>query len=270
MAYLASMHAFALAAVGAIAGTLSGLLGVTPGGILVPCLALVAGGDQHQAQAISLVAQLFPTSLVGFHVYRQAGHGARGRPVLLVSLGFLPGAYFGAKAALLLSDRVLRWVFVGYLVVLAVSVAAKGTSEKRGSEASGAPGPRTSGVALALVGAVAGLSSGLLGIGGGLAIIALLSVALSVPQHEAQAVSLVVGALPLSLPAVAVYATSQAGPSWLTCALVVCGLLVGMTFGARVATRLHAHALRRYFVWLIFIMAALMSYQALVLAPTLP
>jgi uncharacterized membrane protein YfcA len=263
MVDLGLAYVVAIAAVGVLAGTLSGLLGVTPGGILVPCLALVAGSGQHQAQAISLVAQLFPTSLLGFHVYRQAGHTAQRRSALPVAIGFLPGAYLGAKAALLLSDRVLHWVFVAYLVILAISVMAKASSKERGSVASSAPSPHISAVAFALVGAVAGTSSGLLGIGGGLAIIALLSVVLGLPQHEAQAVSLVVGALPLSLPAVVVYATSRAGPPLLTCVLVICGLLVGTAVGARVATRLNAHALRRYFVLLIFIMAALMAYQAL-------
>ena len=269
MVYGGVEHVLAVSAIGVIAGTLSGLLGVTPGGILVPCLALLSGGDQHQAQAVSLVAQLFPTSLAGSRVYRQAGHAARGRSVLFVASGFLPGAYLGAKAALLLSDQILRWAFVAYLVILAISVAAQGRA-KNDVETGSAPSRQTSAVVLALVGVAAGTSSGLLGIGGGLAIIALLSVVLAVPQHEAQAVSLVVGALPLSLPAVAVYATSQAGPPWLTCVLVVIGLLVGTVVGSRVATRLDAHALRRYFVLLIFIMAALMAYQSVVLVPAQP
>jgi uncharacterized membrane protein YfcA len=269
MVYGSVEHVLAVSAIGVIAGALSGLLGVTPGGILVPCLALVSGGDQHQAQAVSLVAQLFPTSLAGSRVYRQAGHAAPGRSVLFVASGFLPGAYLGATAALLLSDRILRWAFVAYLVILAVSVSAKGAA-RSGAEASFARSSRTSAIALVLVGMAAGTSSGLLGIGGGLAIIALLSVVLAVPQHEGQAVSLVVGALPLSLPAVMVYATSQAGPPWLTCALVVCGLLVGTIAGSRIATRLDPHALRRYFVLLISIMAALMAYQAVALVPARP
>jgi uncharacterized protein len=266
MLYGALEHVLAVSAIGVVAGTLSGLLGVTPGGILVPCLALLSGGDQHQAQAVSLVAQLFPTALTGSRVYRQAGHAAPGRSVLLIASGFLPGAYLGAKAANLLSDQTLRWAFVAYLVILAISVAAKG---RAGSdvETTVARSSRTNAVALVLVGVAAGSSSGLLGIGGGLAIIALLSVVLAVPQHVAQAVSLVVGALPLSLPAVVVYANSPAGTPWLTCALVVCGLLVGTIAGSRVATRLDARALRRYFVLLIFIMAALMAYQAVSLMP---
>jgi len=269
MVYGGVEYVLAVSAIGLIAGTISGLLGVTPGGILVPGLALVSGGDQHQAQAVSLVAQLFPTSLAGFRVYRHAGHAAPARSVLLVASGFLPGAYLGARGALLLSDRILRWAFVAYLVILAISVAAKEPAQNDVA-ATSASSSRTSAVALALVGVAAGASSGLLGIGGGLAIIALLSVVLTVPQHEAQAISLVVGALPLSLPAVVVYVAGQAGPPWLTCAVVVCGLLVGTVVGSRVATRLNADALRRYFVLLIVIMAALMTYQGVVLTPVQP
>jgi len=152
---------------------------------------------------------------------------------------------------------------------LAISVAAKEPAQNDVAATSDSSS-RTSAVALALVGVAAGASSGLLGIGGGLAIIALLSVVLTVPQHEAQAISLVVGALPLSLPAVVVYVAGQAGAPWLTCAVVVCGLLVGTVVGSRVATRLNADALRRYFVLLIVIMAALMTYQGVVLTPVQP
>ena len=51
---------------------------------------------------------------------------------------------------------------------------------------------------LAAIGAVAGWSSGFLGIGGGLAITALMTGLMKISQHRAQAMSLAVTALPVT------------------------------------------------------------------------
>ena len=250
-------------AIGAFSGAVAGLLGVSPGGALVPALALMPGLGQHDAQAISLAAQLVPTSLAGFLRYRVAGHGASWRTVAWISLGFLAGAYLGARGANHLADATLRWMFVGYLLVLVALVVLKSpSSSSQGADAAVPEEPRGSAVALALVGVVAGASSGLLGIGGGLAITALLTVALHYSQHRAQAVSLAVNVLPLALPAVLVYASVANGLPWVLLAVVVVGLWVGTAAGARLATRLEERALRKYFLVLVICMALLMAWRA--------
>jgi uncharacterized membrane protein YfcA len=57
---------------GGVGGLFSGFLGVTSGGVLVPLLVLLLGKDQHVAQSISLVAQIFPTSLSGVRTTARA------------------------------------------------------------------------------------------------------------------------------------------------------------------------------------------------------
>ncbi len=249
-------------AIGIFSGGVAGLLGVSPGGVLVPALALMPGLGQHDAQAISLAAQLVPTSLAGFLRYRVSGHGASWRTVLWISLGFLAGAYLGARGAGHLADATLRWMFVGYLLVLATLVVLKSPAKAGAGDAASPGEPRGAIGALAVVGVVAGVSSGLLGIGGGLAITALLTVALHCSQHRAQAVSLAINALPLALPAVFVYASVGNGLPWVLLGFVVAGLWIGTAAGARVATRLQAQALRKYFLVLVICMALLMAYRA--------
>lgn len=250
-------------AIGVFSGAVAGLLGVSPGGALVPALALMPGLGQHEAQAISLAAQLVPTSLAGFLRYRVSGHGAAWRTVVWISLGFLGGAYLGARGAHGMADATLRWMFVGYLLVLAALVVLKSPAS-RAADVGAVPAdePRGSAVALVVVGIVAGASSGLLGIGGGLAITALLTVALHYSQHRAQAVSLAINALPLALPAVFVYASLANGLPWVLLACVVVGLWAGTAMGARFATRLEERALRKYFLVLVVCMALLMAYRA--------
>ena len=116
---------------GMVAGFASGLLGVTPGGILVPVISMLLPYSQHVAQGVSLVAQAPPTSIAGLSAYSRRGQVARFSSMLLVSGGFIAGGPVGAFLAKLCSERELRWMFVGYLLILTVLAIRKNRSEHR-------------------------------------------------------------------------------------------------------------------------------------------
>ena len=105
---------------GIVAGFTSGLLGVSPGGILVPVISMLLPYSQHVAQGISLVAQAPPTSIAGLSGYSRRAQAARISSVLFVSTGFIAGGPVGALLAKLCSELELRWMFVGYLLLLTV------------------------------------------------------------------------------------------------------------------------------------------------------
>src|ERR1700743_389653 len=86
---------------GGVGGFVSGFLGVTSGGILVPLLVLILGKDQHVAQGISLVAQVVPTSLSGVRNYSRSGHRISWRWLTWLAIGF--SVRGGGRA--LLADR---------------------------------------------------------------------------------------------------------------------------------------------------------------------
>jgi uncharacterized membrane protein YfcA len=113
------------AAVGFVGGFTSGLLGVSPGGGLVVFSGLLLGAEQHAAQGISLVAQVFPTSLSGIRRYWQKGHRTPLMWLVLLGVGFLIGGAAGAKAAAAASRAFLQWTFVLYLVALGVLAVAR-------------------------------------------------------------------------------------------------------------------------------------------------
>src|SRR5580693_3376284 len=113
---------------GIIAGFASGLLGVSPGGILVPVISMLLPYSQHVAQGVSLLAQAPPTSIAGLSAYSRRGQVARRSSVLLVSGGFIAGGPVGALLAKLCSERALRWMFVGYLLILTVLAIRKNRS----------------------------------------------------------------------------------------------------------------------------------------------
>jgi uncharacterized protein len=249
-------------AVGLVGGFTSGLLGVSPGGGLVVFSVLLLGAEQHAAQGISLVAQVFPTSLSGIRRYWEKGHRSPLIWLVLLGAGFLAGGVAGAKAASAASRVFLQWTYVLYLVALGVLVVVRPPSRESDQGESPAA-PTVSNWALAAVGAFAGFSSGFLGIGGGLAITAGLSAYLKVPQRLAQMVSLVLLTAPLTIPAAWVYWREGRIAPWPVLVGVVLGLVLGADIGARLANRFDDRLLRHLLIAFIVLMAAYMAHEAL-------
>lgn len=246
--------------IGLLGGAASGLLGVSSGGFLVALVVLFLGLPQHVAQGISLVAQVPPTSLSGVLQYRRSGHAVALSWVVLLSTGFVIGAVAGAFGAGAIPDRTLRWAFVGYLVLLGLLSLAR--LRDKPDQAKDGRAVVLGAATLVGVGILSGLSSGLLGIGGGLAITAVLAAGLKVPQHVAQALALAVTTLPLTLPAAWVYADQTSLPWWAIAGIVV-GLWIGTALGARLATLMSERTLRQMMPVAIFAMAAFMAWRAL-------
>src|SRR4051794_31145883 len=201
---------------GGVGGLASGFLGITSGGILVPLLILVLGQDQHVAQGISLVAQVLPTSLSGLRNYSRSGHRVSPRSLIWLAVGFCAGGAIGALLASHVSDRALQWSFVGYLTILLTIVLLRPSRPKLDGTAESPEDVPAHWMLLAAIGAIAGASSGFLGIGGGLAITALTTALLKLSQHRAQAMSLAVTAVPVTLPAALLYVQQGTELPWLT------------------------------------------------------
>jgi len=247
---------------GLAGGFTSGLLGVSPGGGLVVFSVLLLGAEQHVAQGISLIAQIPPTSLAGIRRYWDSGNRSPLRWIVLLGIGFLVGGVIGAYLANLATSRVLQWTYVAYLILLdAMLFLRREHKDSDGEVAS--PAPDLSTIALLIVGSFAGLSSGFLGIGGGLATVVGLSAVLRVPQIQAQMVSLVLSLIPTTLPSAWVYWQQGWSTSWLVLAGVILGLIVGNDFGSRLANRVDRSQLRGTLIAFVTLMAAYMAYKAL-------
>jgi uncharacterized membrane protein YfcA len=104
---------------------------------------------------------------------------------------------------------------------------------------------RRSPLALAVVGGVAGLLSGLFGVGGGLVMVPALVLLLAMPQHRAHATSLA-AIIPIAAVGAAIFGRAES-VDILAAALLVAGSLIGVQVGARLMNRLNGERLALLF-----------------------
>lgn len=107
--------------VGLAAGLLSGLFGIGGGILIVPALLLVAKMPPATATGTSLGALLLPVGALGAWQYYKNGH-VDVRASLLIALGLLVGAFFGARVAEGLDPVMARRAFAVFLALVSVKV----------------------------------------------------------------------------------------------------------------------------------------------------
>jgi uncharacterized protein len=108
----------ALLASGAVAGFLSGMMGVGGGSIMVPALVLVIGLSQYTAQGSSLLAMV-PAGAVGAYTHWRLGNVvSRVLPGLII--GILLGTFLGGTLAHHLTEADLRLIFAAVLTWLGI------------------------------------------------------------------------------------------------------------------------------------------------------
>ena len=156
---------------GWLAGSLSGLLGIGGGVILVPSLVLVFGYSQHMAQGTTLVLMIPPIGLLAAWNYYKKG-GVDLRIAALLCCGFAFGGLFGAKLSGVISSAALSHIFAITLVLIGIKMLFGRRDKENDSESTGRYSLNfKNGISLTLVGLSAGIISGLLGIGGGIIIV---------------------------------------------------------------------------------------------------
>jgi len=106
---------------GLIAGSLSGLLGIGGGIIIVPTFVYLFKFSQHKAQGTSLALLALPLGLLGAYEYYKKGN-VDVKVVLLMAIPFLIGALLGGKICNLLSAISLRKIFAVLLFLVSLKM----------------------------------------------------------------------------------------------------------------------------------------------------
>lgn len=231
--------------IGVAAGSLSGLLGVGGGVVMVPAL-LAVGHERHRAHAISL-STITLIALAGAASFATAA--AVDLPLgLAIGVGGVVGAATGARLAGRMSQRHLALVFgvlllvTGLRMLWAVDLAP-------GSTELGSVPALTIGV---LLGLASGVISGLAGVGGGVIMVPAMVLLLGLDQHTAEGTSL----LAIILTAGAATGVHQGGGllDWRASLWIALSGVVSAPAAATLALRMEAATLARVFaVWLLVI-----------------
>jgi len=255
---------FGLLIVGFIAGILSGMFGIGGGVVIVPALIIFLGFSITQATSTSLAALLMPVAIFAvLQYYRQKLIDIRG--AALIAIGLLITSWFGADLAINLDKKMLQTIYGIFLLYMSWrfieprqlyfdwDAKRKGIERAKPKASTTSAPPNVSPLVPLGIGLVAGIASGMFGIGGGAVIVPALVGFFNYDQKLAVGTSLGALLLPVGLPGVLRYGAE--GLLDIPVAILVAGgLVLGAFFGAKIALGLPSKTVKQlYGGFLIFV-----------------
>jgi uncharacterized membrane protein YfcA len=221
--------------IGVVSGVLSGLFGVGGGIVMTPGIQILIGSPPIVALATPLPV-ILPTALTGAETYRRAGEVDTKAALWMAGPG-IGGAVLGAWLTRIIDTDLL-------LVVTAALLAYQAIGILRGARPATTPAPSGRGTPamFAATGLLAGLLSGLLGIGGGLVMVPMLAGVLGMPLKRALGTSLL-AIVVLVIPGTIVHAALH-HIDWAVFLVLTLGAVPGARLGARLALGTKERTLR--------------------------
>ncbi|WP_010477007.1 sulfite exporter TauE/SafE family protein [Thermococcus zilligii] len=240
--------------VGVLIGALASMFGLGGGFLIVPVLNLL-GVEMHHAVGTSSAAVVFTSlsSAIAYQRQRRIHYKAG----LLLALTAVPGAYIGAWATAYISASQLKVIFGTVLLLVAIRIYRKKSAEPH--EVRIEEVKLDYGLIL-LGGLIAGIASGLLGVGGGVINVPFLT-AMGMPIHYAVATSSFAIVFTATSGALKHYMMGNVEVEWLL--LLVPGLIIGAQIGARIAKRTRASSLSKGFAVVLALLAIRMVLRGL-------
>ena len=243
-----------LAPVGFVVGALGTLVGAGGGFLIAPLLLLVYPHERPETIASISLAVVMLNALSGTWAYSRMGR-VDYRSGLLISAATIPGAILGAYTTTLLPRRTFDIIFALVLIAGAAlllwkphgrSGPARGGVERTVVERDGTvhtfrfhPWPT------ALLSLGVGFMSSLLGIGGGIIHVPLLTAVLGFPVHIATATSHFALAVMAGTGTATHIVTGAFHVGWRRTVMLGIGVLPGAQVGARLSSRLHGQWILR-------------------------
>jgi hypothetical protein len=262
---------------GIAAGLFGSLLGLGGGILIVPLLTLVFKLPLLTAIGVSLVCVIV-TSGASAAVYLER-KVANLRLGMVLELFTAAGALVGGLAAFILPEAVLELLFAALLLYVAATMArprsaapengdppvddeARAASDSSFEASLSGPGYRVRHLGFGAVGSVvAGVTSALLGVGGGLVKVPVMHVVMGVPLRVATATSnLMIG---ITASAGAIIYLLRGGIDPYVASPTAIGVFVGASLGSRIAHRVQLRILRGLFVAILLYTSWQMLQRAL-------
>jgi uncharacterized protein len=224
-------------AIGAGAGVLSGIFGVGGGIVMTPAIDALLPVTPIQAIATPLPV-IFPTSITGAYTYARAGQVDRRAAWWMAPTG-LVGSVLGALATQRIDATLLLFVTAALLGWQSIGIIRGRAPEDSGIDATDRVVARST---FGVIGFGAGVISGLLGIGGGLVMVPLLSGWCGMPLKRALGTSLLT-IWALVIPGTIVHAW-LGNIDWWAALFLTIGAVPGARLGAILALGARERTLR--------------------------
>jgi uncharacterized membrane protein YfcA len=239
--------------VGFVSGILSGLFGVGGGIVMTPGIQVLMGASPIVALATPLPV-ILPTAVTGALRYRRAGELDLRAAGWMASLG-LVGAAVGAGLTKVVPTHLLLVVTAALLAWQSIGIL-RGASREQGEARL-----RATPITFATIGLIAGLVSGLLGIGGGIVMVPLMAGWLGMPLKRVLGTSLATIVV-LVIPGTIVHAV-LGHIDWTIFLVVVLGAVPGARIGASLALGTRERTLRTWVGSFMLVVAALYGVDEL-------
>ena len=254
------LYSLGLAAASTAAGILGAMLGLGGGVFIVPIYTLFFGVPQKAAIAASAIA-VVSNSVVGSQSHLRSGF-TNIRLVMLLLVPMTACAIVGALIGVYAPDALLSVLFGGVLIYAAFSMNLK---KNAAPPPPGRPDPWALGATFTDpattqptsyvpervrtglgISGIAGVFSGMLGVGGGVVMVPAMTLVMRVPLKAAAGTSAFMVGMTSVATAFVYYANGKVDPTIAVPAMV--GIFFGGRFGAALTRRLKVQSLTKVFV----------------------
>ncbi|TXT54562.1 MAG: putative membrane transporter protein [Candidatus Thorarchaeota archaeon] len=232
-------------------GTISSMIGIGGGIINTPLLIIVFFLSEQSAPATALVAALSVGAASTVAYARQKPRPIVPKAGLFVAITTIPGSLTGVFLRTLITDQMLlRYIFAILLFPIALKMLfakKKGPVDRTAQLEAinfGQIGSRKLMFAL-FGGFCGGIVAGLLGLGGGVIVVPVLSLIMGLPMHAAVATSMFTMIFTASAGTAMNYAQGFIDP-FFALALGI-GMIIGAQIGPRLACKVNAVQLKQIF-----------------------
>jgi uncharacterized membrane protein YfcA len=265
------MDLLLIASGGLLAGFVGALMGVGGGIVAVPFLNLVVGIPIHSAAAAGLISTLSVSCAAAGRYLRQ-GELVDIHMALRLELFAAAGGLFGGIAVGWLRGPVVQLLFAVTLVYACIHIVRSALKSGGDTGASGSASRpvrcrddinhRIRTLATFFLCLLAGILSGLLGIGGGIVVVPVLHLVLYLPFKNATATSNFMMGL-TAVPALCGF-VSRGDLDLYVAAPLAAGVLLGASVGARIMPRIKTPVLKMGFAVLLALAAFEMARKGMV------
>ncbi|MFA6570389.1 MAG: sulfite exporter TauE/SafE family protein [Bacteroidota bacterium] len=248
--------------IGVLAGVMAGMFGIGGGVVMVPALIALMHYSLTQANGTSLAALMMPVGIFAVFAYHKKDL-LDIRVSAFLAVGLLLGVLFGAKLALSMPTDILKqiyglfliWVSWRFFEIKSITNKSQNSDKTREENINKVEQEKILPFYLLLpFGILAGVLSGLFGIGGGLIIVPMLITFMKFNPKKAVGTSLGALLLPVALPGVITY--YNAGQLHIFASgLLAAGLVLGSIIGAKITISLPVSIVKRVFALFLLIIA---------------